>query len=78
MNRWYSSGSSNALGFGYSTAWSQTASAPDELAVEAAVHPTPAFKSYKHLCLNHTTRIASAPDEPMPYRIISGSSDACV
>jgi hypothetical protein len=44
IKRELSSGSSDALGFAYSTSRGQTASAPDELMVRVAVHLTPAFK----------------------------------
>jgi hypothetical protein len=41
------SGSSDALGFGNSTDWASTASAPDDPTVDSTVHPTLTFKSYR-------------------------------
>jgi hypothetical protein len=58
-------GSSDALGFGYSATWGSSASAPDELAVKASIHPTDVSIANKNIW----SSTLSAPDEPTVSRV---------
>jgi hypothetical protein len=78
------SGSSDALGFGNSTDWVSTASAPDDLTVDSMVHPTLIFKSYKdapkELLQHHMNwrfRINSAVHLTLVFELHSTAPGGC-